>query len=143
MSLHESLLQLWEASGLSKHNQELFWKEDMADIQENNGFEPLDVFAHTLSNIQGQVVSDNGIALTHYRLRVPVPSIAGTRQEWRDYYEVWTMGFTPATREEPEDADPVFIAGSMGSITAGFLAFLNAVVDTRIQCKYESEEGIF
>lgn len=117
------------------------WKEDADWCKEaNNGWEPIkDDYGWIESSAVASVLSDTGVAFTHYRLRRNrIKGILGIQEVTEDYYEVTGMAYTPATREQPEDADP-YLVGFSPNLHEAFLVFIHAHFEQRLQAWSESQ----
>jgi hypothetical protein len=89
------------------------------------------------AKMEDQVVSSCGVYLSHYKILVNVPCLMGSKQMWQDYYEITSLAYSPATREQPEDAEPYLISGHH-SIQGAFLAFMGAEMDFKLQANLEA-----
>lgn len=137
MSLDKSISEMWEALFHGQVVPKKFWKVDNIS---GDGWEPMDenLDFNTCEMVE-QVTSNCGISLSHYRMEMPVTCIGGiVRQQTQHYYELVGVAYSPATREQPEDADPFLIFGS-GSLQEAFLRLFTEDAAISLDCWAEGK----
>ena len=133
--LNEGALKLWQIFA----DRHPFWKDD--DMF--NGSEPLQETVidgecwvkWEKAEATGTLISVYGVYLTEFDVVVPIPSLV--KDHTRKYYEVWALSWTPATRDQPEDADPALVWAGMDP-TEAFFEFLKEQVRVAL---FQVQEG--
>lgn len=108
------------------------FEEKDAPLETTFGKRPI-IFGKCLGTVQLE-----GVFLSEYEVKLPLPSIAGPRYQPRKYYEVWGI----AGSYDPEwghDADPCLIEATTDTVNA-FMALVHTVLEEKLANALDGEE---